>query len=112
MDNFFLSRLDLEDLYDTVFNKKEIIDMYFSEEKDNNIIEENYSEEANLEDLLASFEGESDETISLKIGMMKKIKKDNKLDNYSIFYLVNSYVNKNFYNMTTYQDKEIMSLIN
>jgi hypothetical protein len=43
---------------------------------------------------------------------MKKIKKDNKLDNYSIFYLVNSYVNKNFYNMTTYQDKEIMSLIN
>jgi len=112
MDNFFLSRLDLEDLYETVFNKDEIINMYFAEEKNNNILDEKDSEEAKLEELLASFEEESEDTISLKIGMMKKIKNNNKLNNYSIFYLVNSYVNKNFYNIVTYQDKEILSLIN
>ena len=112
MDNFFLSHLDLEDLYDTVFNKDEIMDMYFSDEKDNIIFDEKDSEEAKLEELLASFEEESEDTISLKIGTMKKIKKNNKLNNYSIFYLVNSYVNRNFYNIVTYQDKEILSLIN
>ena len=112
MDNFFLSNLELEDLYNNIFEKPEIINMYFEKEEriENNEIS-NFTE-ANLEELLVSFESESENTISLKIGIMKKIRYNKESNKYFIFYLVNSYINKYFYNMVTYQDKDFSSLIN
>jgi hypothetical protein len=111
MDNFFLSKLDLEDLYTGIFDNPEIIDMYFQNDEENYMDEENT--ELNLEELLASFESESEETISIKIGLIKEIKnKNTQIDKYGLLYLVDSYINKYFYNMITYQDKEFLSLIN
>lgn len=110
MDNFFLSNLGLEELYTSIFDRPEIVDMYFQPEEDISISEEK-NEEATLQYLLASFEAESEETISLKIGIMKNMN-NLTLTKYEIFYLVNSYINKYFYDMITYQDKELLSLIN
>ena len=110
MDNFFLSNLGFEELYASIFDTPEIVDMYFQPEEDISISEEK-NEEAKLQDLLASFEAESEETVSLKIGMMKSMN-NSSLSKYEIFYLVNSYINKYFYDIITYQDKDLMSLIN
>ena len=110
MDNFFLSKLGLEELYTNIFDTPEIIDMYFQPDEAVSISGEQ-SKEATLQELLASFEAESEETISIKIGMMKN-RNDLTLGKYEIFYLVNSYVNKYFYDMETYQDKDLLSLIN
>lgn len=95
-------------LKEDIFDDNNILEMYF---QDNITIVNN--EEKKLEELLSSFESESEELISLKIGIMKKIKKEHKEKNkYEIFNLANSYINKYFYNLITYQDKDLMSLIN
>ena len=110
MDNFFLSNLGLEDIYSSIIDMPEIVDMYFqSDEGISNSEEKN--EPANLEELLASFEAESENTVSIKIGIIKNINNSN-LNKYEIFYLANSYINKYFYDIVTYQDKDFLSLIN
>lgn len=106
MENFFATKLALKEVHDSIFDTPEIIEMYFQTPEDNPI-----ANETTLQNLLASFESESEETISIKIGMIKNMNKSG-LDKYEIFYLVNSYINKYFYNIVTYQDEDLLSLIN
>ena len=107
MDNFFLSELSFDDLYQNIFDRSDIVDMYFKEDikiEDLNI----EKEESNLEELLTSFESESEDTLAIKIGILREIKKNNiQYDKYTVFYIASSYINKYFYNMNTYQDLEI-----
>ena len=90
MDNFFLSDLKFKDLSDDIFATTNITEMYFQKEGE--------AKEATIEELLNSFESESENTISIKIGIMKNLK-NTELSKYEIFFSANNYINKYFYDM-------------
>lgn len=107
MDNFFLSNLGLDELYQAVFEKPEIVDMYFAPESEETEIKNTNSEGFNSDSFIESFENESELANSIRIGIMKEIAEKLELKGPNIAYLANSYYNKYFYNLVTYQDKEI-----
>ena len=109
MDNFFLRDLDLTELNKSIKNNKEINDMYFEKENKNEvvIIEEKDSvvREYKLEELLDSFENESELAQHIKLTIMKKIKREGiKTEKYKIFNSANNFFNKYFYQLKLFND--------
>lgn len=109
MDNFFLRDLDLTELNKSIKNNKEINDMYFEKENKNEIviIEEKDSvvREYKLEELLDSFENESELAQHIKLTIMKKIKREGiETEKYKIFNYANNFFNKYFYQLKLFND--------
>ncbi len=109
MDNFFLRDLDLTELNKSIKNNKEINDMYFEKENKNEIviIEEKDSivGEYKLEELLDSFENESELAQHIKLTIMKKIKREGiETEKYKIFNSANNFFNKYFYQLKLFND--------
>lgn len=106
MDNFFLSRLDLEPLYESISNNPDLDALYFANPEKSEIITE--KTEANIETLLASFEAESEKTVSLKLKLMKILKNNQmSMNKYHILYAADDFINKYFYKLKLMSEKEI-----
>ena len=105
MDNFFLSHLDLEPLYESITNNPDLDNLYFTNPEKTEVITE--KEESTVEKLLDSFEAESEKTISLKLKLMKMLKNSKKsMNKYDILYAADDYINKYFYKLKLMSEKE------
>ena len=109
MDNFFLRDLDLTELNKSIKNNQQINDMYFEKENKNEIliIEEKDSiiGEYKLEELLDSFENESELAQHIKLTIMKKIKREDiETEKYKLFNSANNFFNKYFYQLKLFND--------
>lgn len=110
MDNFFLRDLDLTELNKSIKNNQEINDMYFEKESKNKIVMEEKKEvivgEYKLEELLNSFENESELAQHIKLTIMKKIKREGiETEKYKIFNYANNFFNKYFYQIKLFDSK-------
>ena len=109
MDNFFLRDLDLTELNKSIKNNQEINDMYFEKENNNEIViieeKEIVTGEYNLEELLDSFENESELAQHIKLTIMKKIKREGiETEKWKIFNSANNFFNKYFYQLKLFND--------
>jgi len=107
MENFFTHDTNFEPVYENIINDPLINNIYFETTKGEHKEIENY-EKNTIEELLDTFEAESEKTISLKTDIMKKISHIFNNNKYKTFYTVNDYVNKYFYDLVLMDEKNLI----
>jgi len=107
MENFFTQDTDFEPVYKNIINDPLINNVYFESTKEDHKETESY-EKNTIEELLDTFEAESEKTISLKTDIMKKISHIFNNNKYKTFYTVNDYVNKYFYDLVLMDEKNLI----
>jgi len=106
MENFLTPAVDYQSIYENIINDNDISSLYFVS-KENKETSEDEIKEKNIEELLITFEEESEKTISIKIDIMKDIRSLYKdLNKYEVLYLASDYINKYFYNLTLIESKQ------